>query len=83
MLRPDLGPELAVAAGALHTCAVRADGRLVCFGHNTHGQCDVPADLGPVLAVTAGAWHTCAGEQMVGWSALDTMRMDSVMCQQT
>ena len=55
----DLGPVLSVAAGLRHTCAVRADGRLVCFGCNVDGQCDVPADVGPVLAVAAG-FHTCA-----------------------
>ena len=49
-----------VATGGGHTCAVRADGRLICFGWNNEGQCDVPADLGPVLAVAAGAGHTCA-----------------------
>ena len=31
----------AVAAGLRHTCAVRADGRLVCLGCNEYGQCDV------------------------------------------
>ena len=51
---------MAVAAGGSYTCAVRADGRLVCFGNNEDGQCEVPAALGPVLAVAAGAGHTCA-----------------------
>ena len=51
---------LAVAAGTYHTCAMRTNGQLVCFGRNDYGQCDVPADLGPVLAVAAGTYHTCA-----------------------
>eukprot|EP00439_Symbiodinium_sp_Y106_P073061 s322_g13.t1 len=50
----------AVSAGGKHACALRADGRLTCFGDNEYGQCDVPADLGPVSAVSAGAAHTCA-----------------------
>ena len=37
----DLGPVLAVSAGNAHTCAVRADGSLVCFG-DCHGKCEVP-----------------------------------------
>ena len=54
----DWGQVLTVAAGYYHTCAVRSDGRLICFGRNGNGQCDVPSDLGPVLAVAAGFEHT-------------------------
>ena len=49
-----------VAAGTWHTCAVQADGKLVCFGDNCLGQCDVPADLGPITSVAAGTGRTCA-----------------------
>ena len=56
----DLGPVLAFSAGDYHSCAVRTDGQLVCFGDNEFGQCDVPADLGPVFAVSAGEAHSCA-----------------------
>ena len=55
-----IGPIDAVAAGAGHTCALRADGTLACSGGNGHGQCNVPADIGPIDAVAAGNWHTCA-----------------------
>ena len=57
-LPADLGPVLAVSAGYVHTCAVRSDGQLVCFGRHS----DVPADLGPVLAISAGVYQyqTCA-----------------------
>ena len=51
---------LADSAGYYHTCAVRSDGQLICFGDSGPGCCDVPADLGPVLAVSAGDYHTCA-----------------------
>ena len=34
----DLGPVSAVAAGRVHTCAVRGDGQLVYFGSKEHGQ---------------------------------------------
>ena len=53
----DLRAVVAVAAGDSHTCAVQADGRLVC-GRNYSGQCTVPADLGAVAAVAAGNSHT-------------------------
>ena len=43
----DLGSVVAIAAGALPTCAARGDGELVCFGRNDCGQCNVPADLRP------------------------------------
>ena len=56
----DFGRVLSVSAGQAHTCAVQADGQLVCFGDNYFGQCDVPADLGPVLTASAGYKHTCA-----------------------
>ena len=38
-----------IAAGSQHTCAVKANGDLVCFGDNECGQCDVPPDLGCLL----------------------------------
>ena len=53
-------PEGTLAAGKNHTCAVRTDGRLVCFGDDRAGQCNVPADLGPILAVAAHTQRTCA-----------------------
>jgi len=37
-----------------------ANGQLVCFGENSHGQCDVPPGLGPVVAAAAGNGHTVA-----------------------
>ncbi|OLQ11694.1 putative E3 ubiquitin-protein ligase HERC1 [Symbiodinium microadriaticum] len=54
------GPSMAVSAGYLDTCAVKSDGRLVCFGGNSDGECDVPAALGPVVATSAGFDHSCA-----------------------
>ena len=56
----DLGAVMAVSAGDDHTCAVRSDGQLVCFGSNADGQSEVPTDLGAVVGVSAGYRHTCA-----------------------
>ena len=47
-----LGPVAAVAAGNVHACAVQAEGALVCFGHNTTGQCDVPYQKNRFAGVT-------------------------------
>ena len=53
--------QSAIAAGCVHTCAVRAEDQLVCFGRNDSGQCNVPTDLGPVMAIAAGlASHVCS-----------------------
>ena len=61
----DFGGVLSVTAGQAHTCAVHADGQLVCFGDNYFGQCDVPADLGPVLTASAGYKRTCAAPSSI------------------
>ncbi|CAE7687686.1 UVR8 [Symbiodinium sp. CCMP2456] len=59
----ELGAFAAVSAGNVHTCEVKSDGQLLCFGcsiRDDSGQCDVPTDLGRVVAVSAGYDHTCA-----------------------
>ena len=48
-----------VSAGEYHTCALRTDGSLVCWGYNVYGQATPPA--GTTFAqVSAGAHVTCA-----------------------
>jgi alpha-tubulin suppressor-like RCC1 family protein len=47
-----------VAAGGTHSCAIKADDTLVCWG----GQGGVPAGLGSVEQVAAGGKHDCAIE---------------------
>lgn len=57
---PDL-PLQAISAGGSHTCGLRSDGSLVCWGQNAYGETDVPV-LPAVLdytQVSAGAGHTC------------------------
>ena len=62
---------VSLAAGALHTCAVRRGGGVLCWGYNGYGQLgdgtttgrDAPvavAGLTDAVAVTAGMNHTCA-----------------------
>ncbi|HEY2745245.1 MAG TPA: hypothetical protein VGL86_11500 [Polyangia bacterium] len=64
----------AIAAGANHTCALRSDHTIVCWGDDGAGQLGrgatlpgpsdngVPAPVGltSIVAVAAGAQHTCA-----------------------
>jgi hypothetical protein len=49
----------AVSSGGAHSCAIRVDGTLVCWGDDSAGQLDeVPS--GEFKAVAAGGRHTCA-----------------------
>ena len=62
---PALPPGLLyveVSAGYWHSVALRSDGRVVAWGINNNGECNVPA-LPPGLAyveVAAGGWHNVA-----------------------
>ena len=63
---------IAVSAGERHTCAIRGNGELLCWGDNSQGQLgdgtvtdrpvptpvSVPAS--DIVAVSTGPWHTCA-----------------------
>ena len=51
-------PFSRVAAGAIHTCALRDDDTVACWGDNQHGQADAPS--GTFNAVSAGRYHSCA-----------------------
>jgi alpha-tubulin suppressor-like RCC1 family protein len=73
---PNLGNVVALAAGGTyffsHTCAVRVDGTVWCWGRNQEGQLGIGsrgpnvyhpvqvADIGGAVAVAAGIYHTCA-----------------------
>ena len=47
-----------IAAGTNHSCAIRVDGTIVCWGANSYGQTDAPG--GTFTAVSAGTYHSCA-----------------------
>ena len=52
----DLGPVISISAGLSHTCAIKTDGTVQCWGQST-----VPNDLGPVSSISAGfGANTCA-----------------------
>ncbi len=46
-----------MSAGGDHSCGVRTDGTLACWGRNGFGQANAPA--GTFTAVSAGFAHTC------------------------
>ncbi len=48
---------VALAAGSTHTCGIRANGTLACWGSNVYGESNQSA--GVFAAVTAGAAHSC------------------------
>ena len=64
-----------VAAGQDHSCALRADGEVVCWGRNAYGESSPPP--GPFLQVVAGADRS-AGLRPDGsvtcWGRLDETR---------
>jgi alpha-tubulin suppressor-like RCC1 family protein len=50
----------AIAAGAGHALALKADGIVVAWGDDSYGQTNVPAGLSNVVAIAAGADHSLA-----------------------
>ncbi len=57
--QPILSPATyrAVTAGGDHSCAIRNDGTVTCWGYNSAGQAEAPE--GRFKAVAAGSGHTC------------------------
>jgi N-acetylneuraminic acid mutarotase len=55
-----LTTAIAIAGGAYHTMALKADGTVQAWGWNDSGQCDVPADLEGVTAIAGGYQHSLA-----------------------
>jgi hypothetical protein len=51
--------RLAVSVGNAHTCGLKADGTLQCWGYNTYGQTNVPSPNANWVQVSAGGYYTC------------------------
>ena len=56
----DLSGVTAIAAGDLHSLALKSDGTVVGWGDNSYGQLNIPADLSGVTAIAAGDFHSLA-----------------------
>ena len=56
---PDTTAETftAMSAGGAHSCGLRTDGTVTCWGRNRYGQTDAPS--GSFAAVSAGERHSC------------------------
>ena len=55
---PSSDTFVSVSAGYRHSCGLRTDATIACWGNNLHGKSDVPA--GTFAAVSAGERHSCA-----------------------
>ena len=42
-----------------HSCGIRIDGKVVCWGSNDEGQAPSEPSVDSFQAIAAGAWHTC------------------------
>jgi hypothetical protein len=51
------GTSPQVSAGGWHTCGVKTDGTVACWGWDYYGQASPPA--GTFSQVSVGGWHTC------------------------
>ena len=70
-LSPSTGKSIAITAGDNHTCSIKADGTVQCWGTNNYGQLGlgntsastvpkVVTGLADVKGISAGGDHTCA-----------------------
>ena len=57
---PNATNIVAVAAGGVHSLALRADGTVVAWGYNVDGECNIPLGLTNVVGISAGDFHNLA-----------------------
>jgi hypothetical protein len=51
---PGLSGVTAIAAGYVHSLALKSDGTVIGWGRNDSGQITIPAGLNGVIAIAAG-----------------------------
>src|SRR4051812_4622060 len=72
---PGLISATKVAAGALHSIALKSDSTVVSWGSDSFGQTNTPANLSNVVAISAGATFSLALKNdgsVVQWGSLLT-----------
>jgi alpha-tubulin suppressor-like RCC1 family protein len=57
---PGLSNVVGLAAGSIHSLALKSDGTVIAWGYNYYGQATVPAGLSNVVALAAGDIHSLA-----------------------
>ncbi len=63
-------PPVAIAAGGLHSLALKADGSVIGWGNNDYGQSYIPAIATNIAAIAAGGFHNLALRAdgiVIGW----------------
>jgi hypothetical protein len=63
-----------IACGHYHTAAINREGKVVCWGNNRYGQCNVPVSLERAIAISCGVAHTAAithDRRVVCWGRND------------
>ena len=74
--------KIAIAAGAWHNLALGADGKVVAWGNNSSGQCDIPealTNLQDAVAIAAGGYHSLAirlDGTVIAWGANEDGQTD-------
>ena len=72
------GSFRAVSAGVAHTCAIRTNDEIACWGSNDNRETDAPP--GRFTAVSAGDDHTCAiriNDEIACWGSNDNRETDA------
>ncbi len=48
-----------VGTGWAHTCVLKSDGVVVCWGYNANGQTAIPSGIAGATAMAVGGFHNC------------------------
>jgi alpha-tubulin suppressor-like RCC1 family protein len=74
-----LSNVVAIAAGRLHSLALRGDGLVIGWGDNTYGQASPPSGLSDGVAIAAGGYHSLAlrgNSTVVAWGQTNAQQIN-------